>query len=44
MLDKREKLSTKFAMVFELIFCAQSTRLSHVRYDKLPQSNEIFSK
>ena len=45
MLDEREEFSTKFALLDELIFCVHmNTRLPHVWYDKLPQSNEEFSK
>ena len=44
MLDKRDKISIKYALVFEFIFCAHNTRLPQLRYDKLPQSNEKFPK
>ena len=44
MLDKREELSTKVALLIELIFCTHNMRLPHVRYEKLPQSNEKVSK
>ena len=44
MLDKRVEFSTKFALLFELTSSTQNTRLPHVRYEKLPQSNENFSK
>ena len=33
MVNKRDK----FALLFELIFCAQNKKLSHVPSDKLPQ-------
>ena len=42
MVDKLEELSTKFALLFAVIFCANNTTLPHVRYDKLLQSNENF--
>ena len=44
MLDKREKFSVKFALVFELTSCAHNTRLPHFRYDKLLQNNEKLFK
>ena len=44
MTDKREEFSIKFALLFELIYCAYNMILPYVRCDKLPQSNEKLPK
>ena len=43
MLDKHEAFLRKFTLLFELISCVNNTALSHIRYDKLPQNNEILT-
>ena len=43
-LDKREKFSTKFALIFKLIVCTHYTKLPQVQYNKLPESNEKFNE